>query len=1246
MGSLTKCSARMGKLIAPEELDEIRARTRSYTEEGMAPAEAATEAVNDQLEEAYEALDTVIKAILEQHGVDLMDEGGAEPRARRTDKTKRDYESALAKMSEMGWDVDAWRRAGLPEYIKILDNSDILRLLGFNSSSLKMRVSKSMKKSMQSRMSMADWRKLPDWVDNPLWVSRSEERGEGGEPRYDLIAPELVSGNLLHIVLEASPNGDDVLVTAYDLDRGIKPSIVSAVKNGGLLYMDPPGIEALKKKAPEFTSVTQRQMPVSLSDLRRLSGYSSEARWPVEADIARGVVPTTSRGQNPKTMVLTPAEMRNLRESDAAAGMQRARRKVQLPTQFTDYTIPTDDFRKAYANAHGRAIEKYIAAAKASGSWMRRKFVDDMYPVKLVEEAVEQGGNYDSESMNVYQRAELYYGKVGYHLESFRNEFVKPLAHELARADKKGISIDDLELYLYAKFAPVRNRKIYDLRQQMNPNTSNEWLDGGSGMSNQAAKDIIDEFTQKGQIAELEKLAQMVYALNDYRTTVAERAGLISAEVAADWRSEPTYIPLKGFADGREIAFERAPSPGKGFSVSGKEARAAKGRKSRADQLIENAIAQAELTIIRAHKNAVAQSLLSMVKSNQNESLWEIQRTGFAPRRDPSTGEFVLDSDGEKILDPLSVNRGDPATFAVKVAGKEVLIKFKGEGGERLATAMKNLGANNLGTFMQVMRGVSRWLSMTLTTLSPEFTITNFARDIQTALVNAGLENGGDVAKEMMRGIRPSLAAIFRASKAENGFGGTGKWDVLYREFQADGGKTNFGVVRDLDEIYKDIKSEISAGTESGVIKGVRRTWDYFMAANEAVENATRLAIYAASRKSGASRKDAASIAKNITVNFNRRGEFGPALNSLYLFYNASVQGTARFAQFVAKNPKKVAMYWAGPTFALGVATAFLNTFLGGADADGEDRWAKVPDHVKDRNLVLMMGDDYIKIPLPYVYNLPYVMGNKAADVMLGHTKVSTATAAIARNLWTNFNPMGDNYLLPTMVGPVLDIESNTNFFGSPIRPENSFEQYKVPDSDKYWEERTPSLYVALAKGLNAATGGSDFKSGAIDISPTTFQYWTEFWTGGIGTFTGRIWSTLQAPFDSEPGLTPPVNRVPFVNKVVGAQSEKQASVDYYARREDVNARAAELELIIDSGAMGEIPADERVTYGVTSQLSASLKAAEAQLRQLRRQHRAARDAGNDEVVRELETRMLQVQQEFNTRYVQLVRDIEGQPLR
>ena len=42
-------------------------------------------------------------------------------------------------------------------------------------------------------------------------------------------------------------------------------------------------------------------------------------------------------------------------------------------------------------------------------------------------------------------------------------------------------------------------------------------------------------------------------------------------------------------------------------------------------------------------------------------------------------------------------------------------------------------------------------------------------------------------------------------------------------------------------------------------------------------------------RKAGAPRANAATLAKDLTVNFNRKGEINPDLNLLWLFFNAAL---------------------------------------------------------------------------------------------------------------------------------------------------------------------------------------------------------------------------------------------------------------------------------------------------------------------------------------------------------------------
>ena len=59
-----------------------------------------------------------------------------------------------------------------------------------------------------------------------------------------------------------------------------------------------------------------------------------------------------------------------------------------------------------------------------------------------------------------------------------------------------------------------------------------------------------------------------------------------------------------------------------------------------------------------------------------------------------------------------------------------------------------------------------------------------------------------------------------------------------------------------------------------------------------------RLTAYIAANRTESAEK-AAQLTKNITVNFNKHGEWGQSLNGVYLVFNASVQGTARMFRTV-----------------------------------------------------------------------------------------------------------------------------------------------------------------------------------------------------------------------------------------------------------------------------------------------------------------------------------------------------------
>jgi len=79
------------------------------------------------------------------------------------------------------------------------------------------------------------------------------------------------------------------------------------------------------------------------------------------------------------------------------------------------------------------------------------------------------------------------------------------------------------------------------------------------------------------------------------------------------------------------------------------------------------------------------------------------------------------------------------------------------------------------------------------------------------------------------------------------------------------------------------------------------------------------------------------------------RMEAGTALNTLYMFYNASIQGSTRLLKAL-KESKKARM---GAIGLVGVGSG-LHTYNMLVD---RDNYEKLPQYIKDTNMVIMKGD-------------------------------------------------------------------------------------------------------------------------------------------------------------------------------------------------------------------------------------------------------------------------------------------------
>ncbi|MBW5800689.1 LPD38 domain-containing protein [Halomonas elongata] len=894
-----------------------------------------------------------------------------------------------------------------------------------------------------------------------------------------------------------------------------------------------------------------------------------------------------------------------------------------------------------------------------------RKMADKMRPLKILEDAIRRTGQDIEEEADVYLAEELFHGKVEYDLRQLREQYVEPLAEGLAKA---GISQAELDDYLYARHAPERNATI----AERNPDDP-DMQDGGSGMTNAEAAEVIERVANSGQQAEYDRLAQIVYDMTWLRREAIREGGLEDDTVVDAWESHwQHYVPLKGNAadePGR-------PRTGKGFEISGRESRIAGGRKSLADSPSSQVIVDVNESLIRRRKNEVAQSLLSMVTDHPNPSLWEVftddspdtQRTPVRVT-DPETGQTRIE------VQERAVNMaGNDRYFRAKRAGRTYYIKLHDE---RLMNAMRNVGPENNNTLIRAAGAVTRAMSSLVTSYNPEFMLTNFSRDVQTALLNLSAEQtrddgkikGKQIVRQTARDIGPAMKAAWRGLQGKEGKDAKQhEWNQWFEEFQEDGGKTGYFDMKDIEGQAKEIQSMVrrADGTAlSHMLKARKKTTDFVENMNGAVENAVRLSAYANARRTGISRKQAASLAKNMTVNFNRRGEAGTALNAAYMFANASIQGTMNFARTMVtvkdtpdgKSPMNV---WSRMNLAqklgLGMATGsfmlgMLNRWLSEEDDDGVLFYDKIPDYEKERSLILMTGwmggddGDYIKIPLPYGYNVFSVVGTHAEAVAAGSEEVTEAAKNLVLAVAGSFSPIGFedsdsmvNMLLknvtPTVMRSATHIGVNEDFAGRPVYKENFDGGTPKPLSSLSFSS-TPESYKDFTRFLNDVSGGSEHVTGNVDISPDVMQHLINYFGGGAWGFVEK---TADFAKRSVTGEEVDRYRVPFAGRFMGSVNEYGDMQRFYERRDELGQIANEAE---------SLRGMERVNYRRNNQQKLRLfnraTHIEKRLRELRkrRDRIEVTDALTDEARKRridmLEKQMQRWVDGFNRRYNEVV---------
>lgn len=771
---------------------------------------------------------------------------------------------------------------------------------------------------------------------------------------------------------------------------------------------------------------------------------------------------------------------------------------------------------------------------------------DNKVDLKRVRDSIEERYGRLDDAVDAYLKEELYQGRVAERIKLLHKESINPILAKLAVAAKNNkVTLDDLNQFLHARHAPEANAKL----KEINPSTPDN--DALSGMSDAQASKAMADLRAAGKLTALERIAKDVdQLLRDTRTNLVVD-GLESETTIKAWeKAYKHYVPLQ-----RDLT--SSPAKGQGISVRGPESKRRTGSNREVVNILANIVAQAETAAIRAEKVEVGRSLLAMAEEFPNPKFWTIDKPPVRPRINPKTGLVE-----RSAIDPNYQSADN--VVVVKSYGGERFIVFNTDNPRamEMAKAMKNLDIQQMPKAFQWLATVTRLMASLLTQRSPEFWFTNFARDIQAA----GIQMNGTDAEGLQAAALDNLPAAMAGMRhVSRETGKDTAWSRHAQDLKTAGGTTGYMQMFDnSDARMKSLQTEVDrmGQGKADPRRLAREMLKFVDDYNDVIENGIRLAVFQAARDHGVTTERAASVAKNVTVNFNRKGNASTFINSAYMFFNAGVQGSARLAQALATSKK--ARIIVGTMAAAAFAMDMFNRAMAGDDDETKrNRYDALDDFTKSRNWIFMYPDKsgrHIKIPISLGWNIFPNVGRLASEAINrkdGEKETMDYAWELVTSVIGAFNPLG-NFVSPgqfaafSVAKPVVQVWDNENFMGGPVYRSRDLGFGKTDPRPAYTRhfENTPAIWKQASEMLNDATGGDNVKRGKINIEPDILRHIFTSITGGPGRSLDRMLDTAQASAGGE-AVSPA--RLPLVSRFYGEFDDKTRDRMFYEAQRRVS---------------------------------------------------------------------------------------------
>ncbi len=799
--------------------------------------------------------------------------------------------------------------------------------------------------------------------------------------------------------------------------------------------------------------------------------------------------------------------------------------------------------------------------------------LDGMRALRVLQEAVaHESGKPVEDFEDAYMHENHLSSRNKTAEEAYQRDYFKPLVAEIIKATK-GVkkAYKELVRYIIAKHglernAYMRNEAIKNGATDADQ-TDYAGLTALTGMDNVAdaeaeAQRMVTDYEQAHDTKELWK---RITAATSKSLKTRYEGGLLSKDMYEQISSQyKCYIPLKGWEE--TTAMDIYEYDAGSYRISPALMKAY-GRKSVSDDPFATIMTDALRTIMESNRNRMKQKFLNLALNHPTDLL-SVSRQWYVKQADgswlPNNPVIPDDADADTVDAIVKQHEADMQKLHAQgkaethrgglnlgVVAKDadtsqhvVRVKRNGEtfciyvnGDPRAARAINGMLNPDAGEQTKIKK-IAQWLkdkfAKVLTTWNLEFMFRNLCRDVMMAETAVLVKENKEYAKLYTKNVAsilkfklPQLLYKWEHGTLDDNI----EIERLFREFLENGGETGFIQLNSVENVKRDMQRflrESQSGVAHIPLKLWRGVWDGIEFMNRSAEDITRFAVYVTSRQQGRTVVRSVHDAKEITVNFNRKGsgEYGVKyLGFLYLFFNASIQAAANTGRLVKNNPKKASIamaFFLSAGFLLPMASCILAALCG----DDEDDYWDLPEWTRRNNLVLYIPfwGKYLTYPIAHELRPFYGIGEIAFSIMCGKETMEDGIRKAAEML-TGILPIdytgngGDAIVnfSPSLAQPVVQVYRNTDYFGKPIYKKTPWNA-NDPEWTKAYKNTSPIL-VEATRMLSEAGATAD-EYGVIsypehiytgDINPAIIEHLLESYTGGLGkTINGAAKTILM----------------------------------------------------------------------------------------------------------------------------------------